>query len=363
MGGVGPPVGVAKRSNARRRPWPASRSPKRADRRSHTSGIATGARSAPTGDCVQSPTGKMVSRQRPLPSMHCRQAIACNRREGGPGADPFQSVYPGEGRELGAPPPPSRALEMPCQATGRRLRSNLPRGGRQVMSAHQTWLGRAIRSPPSRYGWILRPFAGLPPLTHASMCCRATGVGFLGDRHQSHKAHQAPDALLARSMALVSQMPRHPLPGRTFAECPRGWRTPSSGVSKNCLSPFGDCFAFACPLPDRAFKMPEKGATDQPHQAEVHPGLALRLVIKRRPRECRQAPLRPDRQRLVGALNHPAPHLPVQGLSASSKKSLATAGSPILACSDRTVYSSTSAVFFAPRSKMSAAPSSNAFFH
>ncbi len=43
------------------------------------------------------------------------------------------------------------------------------------MSAHQTWLGRAIRSPPSRYGWILCPFAGLPPLTHASMCCRAKG--------------------------------------------------------------------------------------------------------------------------------------------------------------------------------------------
>ena len=121
MGGVGPLVVVAKRSNPRRRPWPAIRSPKRADRRIHTSGIATGAQSAPTGDCVQSPTGKMVSRQRPLPSMHCRQAIACNRREGGPGADPFQSVYPGEGRELGAPPPPSRALEMPCQATGRRL--------------------------------------------------------------------------------------------------------------------------------------------------------------------------------------------------------------------------------------------------
>jgi hypothetical protein len=152
----------------------------------------------------------------------------------------------------------------------------------------------------------------------------------LVDRHQSHKAHQSPDALLARSMALVSQMPRHPLSGRSFAECPRGWRTPSSGVSKNCLSPFGDCFAFACPLPDKAFKMPEKGATDQPHQVEVHFGLAPRLIIERRPRNRQQAALRLDRQRLVGALNHPAPHLPVQSLSASSKKSFATASSPIL---------------------------------
>jgi hypothetical protein len=54
--------------------------------------------------------------------------------------------------------------------------------------------------------------------------------------------------------------------------------------------------------------------------------------------------------------NHPAPHFPVQGLSFRNKKSLATASSPISACCDRTVSSSTSLVFLAPRSKVSAAP-------
>lgn len=56
-------------------------------------------------------------------------------------------------------------------------------------------------------------------------------------------------------------------------------------------------------------------------------------------------------------------HLPVHGLSFREKKSLATASSPILACNDRIVSSFTSAGFRLPRSKMSAAPSSKAFFH
>ena len=89
-------------------------------------------------------------------------------------------------------------------------------------------------------------------------------------------------------------------------------------------------------------------------------GLALRRVVKRRARDRQKEALRPDRQRGVGTFKHPAPHVPVQGLSFRDKKSLATASSPSLACNDRTVYSSTSAFFFPPRSKMSDAPSSRA---
>jgi hypothetical protein len=72
--------------------------------------------------------------------------------------------------------------------------------------------------------------------------------------------------------------------------------------------------------------------------------------------------LRPNRQAQVVLLDHAAPHLPIHGLSFRDNKSLATARSPIYACSARTVTSSTSVSFSAPRSKMSAAPSSRAFF-
>ena len=102
------------------------------------------------------------------------------------------------------------------------------------------------------------------------------------------------------------------------------------------------------------------------------------LVVERRARDRQKAALHPDRQHQVVSLDHPTPHLPVHGLSfrdievrtvapvgprKSHGASLATANSPILACNDRTVSSSTSAGFRLPRSKMSAAPSSNAFFH
>ena len=78
---------------------------------------------------------------------------------------------------------------------------------------------------------------------------------------------------------------------------------------------------------------------DQPHEGEVHLGLAHCCVMEGRAR---------DRQPGMGAFNHHVPHLPVQGLSFRGKKSLATASSPILAYSDRTVFSSTSALFFLP---------------
>jgi hypothetical protein len=43
------------------------------------------------------------------------------------------------------------------------------------------------------------------------MCCRATGIGLLVDRHQAHQPHQSPDALVFHNMALVLQMPCHVL--------------------------------------------------------------------------------------------------------------------------------------------------------
>lgn len=43
---------------------------------------------------------KMLSRRRPQPAIRCPQAIASNRREGDPGADPFLLVGAGKGREL-----------------------------------------------------------------------------------------------------------------------------------------------------------------------------------------------------------------------------------------------------------------------
>ena len=36
-----------------------------------------------------------------------------------------------------------------------------------------------------------------------------SSIGFLVDRHQSHKAHQPPDALFVHGMAFILQMPRH----------------------------------------------------------------------------------------------------------------------------------------------------------
>jgi hypothetical protein len=41
------------------------------------------------------------------------------------------------------------------------------------------------------------------------MCCRATGVGLSVDRHQAHKPHQSPDALVNHNTTLVLQVPSH----------------------------------------------------------------------------------------------------------------------------------------------------------
>ena len=161
---------------------------------------------------------------------------------------------------------------------------------------------------------------GLVPLP------RLAGVGLLVDRHQAHEPHKAPDALLVHAVPLVLQMPSH--------------------------------------LPDPVEGGVEELLVDKLHQAEVLLRLSDRFMIEGRARDRQQAALRTDRQRRMAPLNHPSPHLPVHGLSFRDKKSLATASSPILACSDRTVSSFTSATgFLPPRSKISAAPSSSAFFH
>jgi hypothetical protein len=107
----------------------------------------------------------------------------------------------------------------------------------------------------------------------------------------------------------------------------------------------------------------EEPLVNHPHQGEVYHHLAHQFVVKRRLRDRQQAALCPDRQARMALLDHPASHLPVQGLSFLDKKSLATASSPIFACSDRTVSSSISDALLPTRSKMSAAPSRRAFFH
>jgi hypothetical protein len=85
---------------------------------------------------------------------------------------------------------------------------------------------------------------------------RLAGVGLLVDRHQSHEAHQPPDALLVHGMALVLQVPGH--------------------------------------LPDAIERGVQKLLVDQQHEVEVHRRLALRRVIERRSRDRQQAALRPD---------------------------------------------------------------------
>jgi hypothetical protein len=72
---------------------------------------------------------------------------------------------------------------------------------------------------------------------------RLAGVGFLIDRHQSHKAHQSPDALFVHGMTLVLQVP--------------------------------------CHLPDTVKRGVQELLVDQQHQVEVHRGFALRRVIER----------------------------------------------------------------------------------
>lgn len=79
---------------------------------------------------------------------------------------------------------------------------------------------------------------------------------------------------------------------------------------------------------------------DQLHLRKVLPRLTLRRVVKRRPRDRPQCALLTNRQVRMIALNHPAPHFPPKGLSFLSKKELATASSPILACRSLTGSSS-----------------------
>ena len=62
-------------------------------------------------------------------------------------------------------------------------------------------------------------------------------------------------------------------------------------------------------------------------------------------------------------LDHAASHFTPQGLSFLDKKSLATANSPILACSSFTCASSISGCRRPPRANTPGAPSSSARFH
>lgn len=257
------------------------------------------------------------------------------------GADPFQSVGPGEGRELrsligihdlGRAELMDRLVHgLDAEVGFQRVRDapgqNLP--GEPVHDCDQVkealshrqvgnvgapdLVGPLHPQPAQQIGIGLVALRGL------------AGVRLLVDRHQAHEPHQSPDALVIHKMALVLQVPLHLL-----------------HAAKRCL---------------------EELLVNHDHEVEVHHRLPHQLVVERRPRDGQQAALRPDRQARVVLLNHATPHLPVQGLSFRDKKSLATASSPIFACSARTVSSSTSGAFVPPRSKMSAASSSSAFFH
>ena len=103
----------------------------------------------------------------------------------------------------------------------------------------------------------------------------------------------------------------------------------------------------------------DRSAASDSGSSPSHP-MARHRTTSARPTE---AALCAGRQRGMVRPNQPAPRLPVHGLSFRDKKSLATASSPILACSERTVSSSASAGFRLPRSKIPAAPSSSDFFH
>ncbi len=96
---------------------------------------------------------------------------------------------------------------------------------------------------------------GLVPLR------RFAGIGLLVERHQAHKPHQSPDALVVHGMALILQMPCHLL-----------------HAVERCL---------------------EELLVDHDHQVEVQGRLAHRLVLERRPTVRQQAALRPDRQAQV----------------------------------------------------------------
>ena len=67
-------------------------------------------------------------------------------------------------------------------------------------------------------------------------------------------------------------------------------------------------------------------------EREVLVRLTLRRIVKGRTRDLQQSALPADRQVQMVAFDHAAPHFPPQGFSFLSKKELATASSPILAC-------------------------------
>jgi hypothetical protein len=131
-----------------------------------------------------------------------------------------------------------------------------------------------------------------------------TGLRTLVDRHEPHQPHQAADPLFIDRMAFGPQMPSH------LANAVE-WRLRELLV-------------------------------DPAHQRQVQRRLALRRVVEGRVWDRQQVTLLAHTQPGMGAIDHPSPHFPVQGLSFRDKKSLATANSPIFACSSFTVSSSIS---------------------
>lgn len=123
---------------------------------------------------------------------------------------------------------------------------------------------------------------------------RLAGVGFLVDRHKAHQPHEPTDALLVHYMAIVAQVPRL--------------------------------------LSNAEERRVEELHIDQPHQRKVLLGLSLRRIVERRPRDRQQRALSAHGKVRMVAFDHTAPQFPPQGSSSLSKKELATAGSPILAC-------------------------------
>ncbi|SDG41249.1 hypothetical protein SAMN05660686_04327 [Thalassobaculum litoreum DSM 18839] len=152
------------------------------------------------------------------------------------------------------------------------------------------------------------------------------GLGTLIDRHQTHQPHQAADPLLVDWVVVGAQVPGH--------------------------------------LLEAVERRLEELFVDPPHQRQVQRRLTARHAVEGRTRDRQQVALIGHAQLGMSSVNHPTPHFPVQGLSFRDKKSLATAHSPIFACSSLTVSSETSGAFGRPpRSKMSEAPSKRARFH
>ena len=168
---------------------------------------------------------KMSSRYRALPSVTGRCLHANTERHGHFGLGPFQPVGPVEGCELrpqvGVHDFGRAELvdglvqrldaEVGLQRVGDAPSQNLT--GEPVHDGHQIedpfahrrvcdvgapdLIGSVDPQPAQQIG------VGLVPL------CGLAGMGFWVDRHQSHKAHQSPDALFINGMALVLQVSCH----------------------------------------------------------------------------------------------------------------------------------------------------------